>query len=335
MRDKRVNREDREDSKMDEQQQMIRALVRGVYDSQKMRIQAGNRIVANFRSKMGQAPGQKEELTPAKEQKLLKRLKDEHARITDGVVRLPRTFDFPGVELISNYTELAFVDWYMSVLESEERQFRILQNIVDEHPLWIGFLKDVAGVGPAMAGVIISEIDIHKARHPSSLWRYAGLDVAEDGRGRGRYKEHLEQQEYVDTEGETQLKLGITYNPFLKTKLVGVLAGSLLKTVRWREVPESEFDKAPEPIRREKDGVFQVCSATPYAKQYYQYKHRLQHHPNHKDKTDGHRNRMAQRYMVKRFLVDLWEAWRKMEGLPCEKGEYAHGVLGHKHGVAA
>ena len=42
-----------------------------------------------------------------------------------------------------------------------------------------------------MAGVLISEFDIHRARYPSSMWKYAGLDVARDGRGRSRKAEHL------------------------------------------------------------------------------------------------------------------------------------------------
>jgi len=72
-----------------------------------------------------------------------------------------------------------------------------------------------------MAGVLISEIDIHKSRYPSSLWRYAGLDVAEDGKGRSRHKEHLVPIEYVDKDGNPAVRQGITYNPFLKTKLMG------------------------------------------------------------------------------------------------------------------
>lgn len=39
---------------------------------------------------------------------------------------------------------------------------------------------------------------------------------------------------------------------------------------------------------------------------------------------------MAMRYMVKRFLVDLYVAWRTIEGLTVEP-EYNEGKLGHKH----
>jgi hypothetical protein len=52
-----------------------------------------------------------------------------------------------------------------------------------------------------MAGVILSEIDITKAEYPSSLHKYAGLDVAGDGQGRSRKKEHLEESDYIDKDG--------------------------------------------------------------------------------------------------------------------------------------
>ena len=157
-----------------------------------------------------------------------------------------------------------------------------------------------------MAGVIISEIDIHKAKYPSSLQMYAGLDVVvdEEGNGTGRSKkaEHLVDKEYVAKDGTVKTKKSITYNPFLKTKLCGVLAPSFIKAG--------------------KDNT--------YAKIYYDYKHRLENHPAHQEKTKLHRNNMALRYTVKRFLVDLHIAWRTLEGLSVSE-EYAVAKLGLVH----
>ena len=95
---------------------------------------------------------------------------------------------------------------------------------------------------------------------------------------------------------------GITFNPFLKTKLVGVLASSFLRCG-----PDNT-----------------------YSKMYYEYKHRIENHPAHIAKTKGHRHAMALRYMTKRFLCDLYVAWRKLEGLPVEL-EYNEAKLGHRH----
>jgi len=129
--------------------------------------------------------------------------------------------------VISTYSELCLISQYADLLEHEEQHFRRLGNILEDVPIYREFLKDVKGVGPAMAGVMISEIDIHAARYASSLWAYAGLDVASDGRGRSRRKEHLVMREYTDKDGEVKERASITFNPFLKTKLVGVLGTCL------------------------------------------------------------------------------------------------------------
>jgi hypothetical protein len=42
----------------------------------------------------------------------------------------------------------------------------------------------------------------------------------------------------------------------------------------------------------------------------------------------GHIRNMTLRYTVKRFLADLWIAWRQLEGLPITL-PYAHAVKGH------
>ena len=40
----------------------LKTIVRGAYDIQKNRIQTGNRLVGNFKAKLGQAPSEKEGL---------------------------------------------------------------------------------------------------------------------------------------------------------------------------------------------------------------------------------------------------------------------------------
>ena len=46
---------------MQANQHDLRVMVRGAYDLQKLRIQMGNRIVGNFKAKLGQAPGESED----------------------------------------------------------------------------------------------------------------------------------------------------------------------------------------------------------------------------------------------------------------------------------
>jgi|SRR5690606_22382316 len=289
----------------------LRTMVRGTYDLQKLRVGTGNRIAANFRSKLGIQSSQPEEDLEDDEDAILKQLRLSYKRITDGIVananktdeddlRLPSEKSFKGDALISHYTELVLVHEYMELLKREEKQFRTFMKFIKKFPIYDKWLKDVKGVGPAMAGVLICEINIKETYYSSGLWALCGLDVGPDGRGRGRFKEHLVDKQYIDKEGKEQTKKSITFNPFLKTKMLGVLATSFLR------------------------------AKGPYSEHYYNYKHRIETDPRHADKSKGHRHRMALRYMIKRFLVDLYTNWRTIEGLPVSV-EYHEGKQGHKH----
>ncbi|MBI9082728.1 MAG: hypothetical protein JEZ11_03965 [Desulfobacterales bacterium] len=291
----------------------LKTLVRGCYSIQKLRIQTGNRIVANFKAKMGLEPSQKEDELDKEGQALLKSLRLCYATITEGVVtdkfaaeKLPTRKKFRPEGVISSYTELVLVDQYMHLVQSEKRHFEHLKAILEDYPVWNEFLVDVKGIGPAMAGVLLSELDIFAAEYPSSFWAYAGLDVAEDGKGRSRRADHLIDVEYTAADGTIQIKKSITFNPFLKTKLMGVLSASFLR------------QKAK----------------SPYSVAYYQYKNRIENMPAHAEKTKLHIHNMALRYAVKRFLVDFHMAWRKIEGLPVSV-EYSAGKLGMTHKMAA
>lgn len=99
------------------------------------------------------------------------------------------------------------------------------------------------------------------------------------------------------------------YNQFLKSKLLGVLATGFLKA-------NSE-----------------------YRSFYDDRKHRMESKDwgtaskNPTDKTRpkaGHQHRDALRYMVKMFLINLYIAWRTLEGLPM-RVPYQEEYLGHKH----
>jgi len=282
----------------------LKSIVRGAYDIQALRIQMGGRIVANFKSKLGMKPNEKEELAENDAKKVLKYLKEEYSLITDGMASLPRSFKRNGDSLISTMTELVLIDQYFTLEKDEAKHFRQLEKVLIEYDIYKHFLKSVKGVGPAMAGVILSEIDIHKSKYASSIWKYAGLDVAGDGKGRSRKKEHLVETEYTDGEGNVKKKMGISYNPFLKTKLVGVLGSAFLRA-----------------------GV----KDNPYRAVYDNYKSRIENSPEHAEKSKGHRHSMAIRYMVKMFIIDLYKIWRTVEGLEVYP-PYHEAKLGLKHG---
>ena len=282
----------------------LKSIVRGAYDIQALRIQMGGRIVVNFKAKLGMEPSVKEDEADKDAKKVLDYLKAEYKLITDGMASLPRTFSKNGDSLISSMTELVLIDQFFTLERDESKHFRQLGKVLGEYEIYTHFLKGVKGVGPAMAGVIISEIDIHKSKYASSIWKYAGLDVASDGKGRSRKKEHLVETEYIDKEGNLKKKKGISFNPFLKTKLVGVLGSSFLRA-------------------GDKDN--------PYRAIYDNYKNRLENSPAHVEKSKGHRHNMTIRYMVKMFIVDLYKVWRKIEGLEVHP-PYSEAKLGLKHG---
>jgi len=294
-----------------EQIHTLRLMTKGAYDLQALRMQAGLRLCANFRSRLtDQQPESEDDDAEMSEAaiKVIDELKASYKRLTDGVARnrtLPKYDGFKGDSLISDYAELVLIDQYIALESQEAKQFRQLVGTLETIPIYQSYLKDQIGVGPAMAAVLISYLDPHKARHVSSFWKYAGLDVASDGAARSRRKEHLVERTYINKAGDEATRVGITYEPFLKTKLIGVLGSSFLRT------------------------------GSPWRKTYDDYKNRIVNDPNrikidvsewkkkHKAGEDMRKywppariNRAAIRYMVKMFLAEFWANWRKLEGLP-------------------
>jgi hypothetical protein len=287
--------------------EFIRCACRSFYDLQKLRIQSGNRITAAFRIKLGLESSEAEE-NNEEASELLKELRLEFKRITDGVKRITRNIKIDS-PLITSMSELSLIEAYERQLEAESIHEKAILAELRGERIWSEFLLGVRGVGPLMGGVILSEIDITKCNSISALWAYCGLDVVvttdeKTGEikeeGRSKKSHHLKPKTYIDREGAVKETVGITFNPFLKTKMVGVLGTSFLR------------------------------SGGPYKDIYDGYKYRLQNHPKHKDKTKLHKHNMAVRYMIKFFLADLWTKWREIEGLEV-RGSYAEDKLGLPH----
>lgn len=245
----------------------LKLIVRGVYQIQKLRVGIGLRIVSAFKTFLGQEPGMKEKELGAKELKLLEELRSDYKMITEGIVEsvdadvdadttgklIYRKFQPYGK--IQNYSQAVLIEQYIKLHEQEKKMFKQFEPILKKFPIYNEFLLGVGGVGPALSGILISEINIHKAEYPSSLWMYAGLDVASDGKGRSRRKEHLIDVEYIDSDGDLKTKKSITYNNRLKSKLMGVMASSFLR---------SGGDNSP------------------YRHAYYEYKHRIENDVRHR-----------------------------------------------------
>lgn len=305
---------------------LLKMMVRGAYDLQALRMQAGLRLCANFRAKLTEEAEDEEGEDELSEEalKVIDKLKASYARLTDGVAKnrtLPTEKGFAGDELISSFTELTLVDQYVQLESQESRQFRQMTATLEKIPIYTAYLNQQRGIGPAMAGVLIATLDPAKARHVSSFWKYAGLDVGPDGRGRSRKGEHLVEREYIDKNGKPATRQGVTYNPWLKTKLF-TLAGSFMRsTSPWREAYDGYKHRLMTDPARDK------CTVGEYKKR----------HAAGEDTsmlwTPGRIDMASKRYMIKMFLAEFWDRWRKLEGLPVSP-TYHEAKLGHQHKAA-
>lgn len=307
--------------------QLLRTFVVSAYDLQMLRMQTGLRLCANFRHKLKPTaeeakPENGEELSE-EAQILIKTLTNSYRRLTDGIARnrtLPAEKGFTGDELITSYAELVLVHAYVSIEKNEVQQFAQFKSILNQFPVYTEYLEKQVGIGPAMAGVLLAYFDINVPRI-SNFWSYAGLDVAKDGRGRSRRAEHLVAREYVDRNGDTKTRQSLTHEPWLKSKLVGVLATSFLRmNSPWREQYDNYKNRIMTDPNRQKVTLVE-----------YKKLHKVDPEAATKVWPPLRVHRAALRYMVKMFLADFWLNWRKIEGLPVT-GTYHEEVLGHKHG---
>ena len=300
----------------------IRALIEGVYGIQKVRIATGNRVAANFRADLARVESQSSDVSmeeDAEVASLLDAITAEYAsilqyakeaksasgsKITAATISASIRALEKKLQHIKDYVDYSLVTTYIYLCEAESTQLKTLKCVVEQHPMWERFFKDVKGCGPAMAGMCLAYLNPYAARHASSFWKYTGLDVVHTDKGmKGRSMALTEEREYVDKQGNIRTKKSLTYNPELKTKLVGVLGGAFLKA---------------------KDSK--------YGKIYYDYKNRLDNRVDSEELTKAHKHRMAIRYAVKIFLADLWAEWRAYEGLSVSK-PYAEAYLGRNpHG---
>lgn len=325
---------------------IIRGIVRGAYQLQKLRIAIGLRIVSQWKAKAGQAPSQNERELSTEDKKLLDRIRADYKLITDGVVmNIKMHRDFPAHGLIDDYAELSLIHQYEQQLAIEKEAFRNIERALTGIPLWDEFLVKVNGIGPAIGGIIISELNIYEAKYASCLWKYIGVDVAEDGRGRGKYPEHLVDKTYTDASGKEKTTKSITFNPTAKSKLVYLLGDSFIKSksvysdiyynyrnrllnradIKWyrekREALITDLMLESKPKKEESKAAYErrlECITKDAIKVYPKY-------------TDGHIRMMGKRYMVKMFIIDLYKFWRDLEGLPVYD-PYHEAKLGLYHG---
>jgi len=212
--------------------------------------------------------------------------------------------------------------------EMEKKELTNVRRLLRLHPLWNNWLKHQKGCGPTMSGVIISEIDVSKADTVSALWSYCGLAVDSKTGKAVRMKR-----------GE---KAG--YNPWLKSKLVKVLGDCLIRANSpWRQhyddyklrkqntmLPECMLCKGKGTFKSKKEAADEEAEGTS-SREKKCTNCEGTGGPAPWGQSDAHRHQAAIRYMVKKFLEEMWVVWRTIEELPVTE-PYAVAVLGRAHG---
>ena len=294
---------------------VIRNLIDGVYDIQKLRIATGNRVVAALRGIVEDTSNSpKSEAQREKEQKekdsILKKILGEYKLITDAYVEIYHNtgsivpaISEKGGSYIKTKVGYTLVEQYMKLKDAEDGLGKVVASEVHAHPMWAAFFEHIKGCGPLMSAVCLAYLDPYKARHASSFWAYCGLDVKWDEERqemRGNGKWYTEMRTYINRDGEEAERKSLTYNPFVKTKLVEVMVGSFLK-----------------------------AGDNHYSRIYRDFRNRR----SEKGDSPIQQHRRASRYCAKMFLKDMWVVWRELEGLPVSE-PYEVAKLGHKpHGT--
>lgn len=277
----------------------LRAMVRTMYDYQDMRIRTAGRLRLNA------------------DDLLVDETNMDDAEISE-----------------KDYETLEYVK--ISTSKIEKKLEKEIKKIVKSVPVYNEFLLNVRGCAHLMSAACLSELDIYKAENVSKMWQFAGLNS-----GLVKGKKIVKIIKSTDTsrlirsyENKKGEKCGIIltdemirgdkltagfiapFNQWLRTKLIGVLAGGMVKAQNGEKGKNYAIDF------------------------YYPYKHRLEQSENEvmhlgkmtawKDVSKGHRDSAAKRYMIKMFLKDLYVAWRTLEGLPVRE-PYQEQYLGHKH----
>lgn len=310
----------------------LKTMVMNCYDLQKLRIQLGNRVFQQCRQALGLQSSDREEELDKEKQKLLSSIRKEYRLIADGINECRRnaqkeSFFENHNGIIHDFTTFQMITSYEDVLAAELVAFANLKPFVHREPLWHKFLVNIQGLGEAMAGIIIAYINFEEATYVSKIWKYLGIDtVPEDGRGRSRIKAHLVTREYINKEGEKDEKLGLSFNPLLKTKMLGVLSGSFLIHNQYYHRVYSDYKyrlnhdphRAGTILMRDGEVFREFSNGMPSERVQEEWL------IDRAQKSKGgflefpplRIHRMAIRYMIKIFCIDLYMAGRQIYGLP-------------------
>lgn len=199
--------------------------------------------------------------------------------------------------------------------EIEQRAEKEMSRLAQTLPVWESFGKDIRGFGPVSLAVIVGEAgDLSNYPKKGHLWKRMGVAVL-DGVRQGGLRKNASSDLWIE-HGYSAVRRSRLWNIGEALKKGN---GDGLYRALYLQRHHVEVDKA----RAEGLIVATTQAATvdswrgrdlPAPEKITQDE--LKKHPE-RYRTAGHIAKRAQRYMEKRLLRDLWQAWREAsEDLP-------------------
>lgn len=171
----------------------------------------------------------------------------------------------------------------------ENDQIKIMEKSVQKLPIWTDWAKDVRGLGPKSLAVIIGEVgDLSSYPSHSHVWKRCGLAVI-DGNRQGGLAKGSSKDAWIDHGYNRQ-----------RRSMIWVIGDAMINH-QIAKVKDAEGNDTGERIPK-----------GPYGEAYLsRKKYELERDPEMKPIVA---HRRAQRYMEKRLLKHLWQAWRRADG---------------------
>lgn len=211
---------------------------------------------------------------------------------------------------------------YANAWAQEREMGAQMDELITLHPAW-PWLREVRGVGSTLASRLLSRLDITRAPSPASFWAYCGLGT-------------VAAEEFVcDTCGARAFAAPGTRLvkphavPGSRERCTGRLRmRGLAPSIRVAQSRPRRGEQAPYDLDAKAVcyliGVSFVRCGGAYRDVYDERKaHLVAMHPTWPPKRA---HLAAARAAVKRFLADLWVAWRAASGYPASSGAFSNGA---------
>ncbi len=184
----------------------------------------------------------------------------------------------------------------MYARKSDNTHKALMQFYIEMEPIYKDWLKDVKGISTLNTANLLQYFGYcEKAKHCSSVWKYAGLHVVN-----GKAPK-------LSMYGEGKEVEKLDYNPKLRTLMYRV-GDCFIKqrTPKYRDIYDNEKD------RQLKLGGWDLKK-----------KKMLNKEEEGSPQSLGHADNRARRKMIKRFLADYYEHCLSIRGIEPDK-VYAH-----------